>query len=183
MFVAVVGPSGAGKDSLIETARTAFAGDPRFHFVKRHITRPHDCGGENHHEISVADFDTKAAESFFVLDWSAHGLRYGIPRDVARHIANGEIVVANLSRATVPGARTAFSDVRVVHVTAPPEVLAGRLAARGRETQAAVEARLSRDADTPEGNGVHEIVNDGDLADAAAEFIATLRGFAADSQT
>ena len=41
-FVAVVGPSGAGKDTIMDAARVALAGDTRFHFVRRIITRPQE---------------------------------------------------------------------------------------------------------------------------------------------
>ena len=77
MLVLVVGPSGAGKDSLLNAARAAFADDPRIHFVRRVITRPADPGGEDHEPVNEAGF---AARSF-ALSWSAHGLSDGIPAE------------------------------------------------------------------------------------------------------
>jgi len=43
-FVAVVGPSGAGKDTLIAHARDALAGEPQVEFVRRVITRRSTSG-------------------------------------------------------------------------------------------------------------------------------------------
>ena len=102
--VLVVGPSGAGKDTLLDAARGALAGDPRFRFVRRVITRPADPGGEDHEPVTEADFATRD----FALQWQAHGLRYGIPADIAVDLAAGLVVVANVSRAIIAEPPTAF---------------------------------------------------------------------------
>src|ERR1700686_4695699 len=128
MLVLVVGPSGAGKDALLSGARQAFAGDPRIHFARRVITRPVDAGGEDHEAVTEAEF----AARDFALSWSAHGLRYGIPAEGVRRTP---VVVANVSRGVVDDAAARF-PVRVIEVTAPPDMLASRLAARGRENVA-----------------------------------------------
>ncbi|MGL4406286.1 MAG: phosphonate metabolism protein/1,5-bisphosphokinase (PRPP-forming) PhnN, partial [Notoacmeibacter sp.] len=39
IFVAVVGPSGAGKDSILRDAAKVFVSDPLVHFAKRIVTR------------------------------------------------------------------------------------------------------------------------------------------------
>ena len=75
MLVLVVGPSGSGKDTLLDAARQALADDPRFRFVRRVITRPADAGGEAHEAVHRSEF----ARRDFALQWQAHGLSYGIP--------------------------------------------------------------------------------------------------------
>lgn len=61
-FVAVVGPSGAGKDTIMDAARVALANDTRFHFVRRIITRPQMPGTEDHDSLDEAAFAKAAGE-------------------------------------------------------------------------------------------------------------------------
>jgi len=176
MLVLVVGPSGAGKDTLLTIARTALADDARFRFVRRVITRPAEAGGEDHEPVS----DTEFAARNFALSWEAHGLRYGIPADVADDIARGIVVVANVSRSIIAEAATRF-PVRVIEVTAPAQVLATRLSARRRESAADVAQRLARRIRLPHGIELATVVNDS-FPEAGAEQLLghlarALRGF------
>ncbi|MFG1285742.1 phosphonate metabolism protein/1,5-bisphosphokinase (PRPP-forming) PhnN [Xanthobacter versatilis] len=139
----VVGPSGAGKDTLIDIARARFADNARVLFARRLVTRPAGAG-EAHGTLSEAEFEALRGEGQFPLFWRAHGLCYALGPEVAQAIAEGGVVVANGSRATLPEARARFQRVRVVEVTAPVAVRAGRLVARGREDVADIEERLSR---------------------------------------
>ena len=134
MLVLVVGPSGAGKDTLLEAARQALTDDPRFRFVRRVITRPAYAGGEVHEAVTEAEF----AASDFTLQWQAHGLRYGITIDAIGH---GIVAVANVSRTVIAEAARRF-PVRAIEITASPDILAARLVSRGREAAADVAARL-----------------------------------------
>jgi len=161
----VVGPSGAGKDTLLNAAKDAFRDDPRVQFARRVITRPADPDGENHEPVTEAEF----AARDFALSWSAHDLRYGIPApDTA------PVVIANVSRGVIEAAAARW-PVRVIEVTAPPEILAARLAARGRETAADVAQRLGRTAAIPHGVAVETVLNDTTLATATERFVAALR--------
>jgi phosphonate metabolism protein PhnN/1,5-bisphosphokinase (PRPP-forming) len=169
MLVLVVGPSGAGKDTLLNAARRALAGDARFRFVRRVITRPADPAGEDHEPVTDADF----AARDFALQWQAHGLRYGIPADVAHDAASGVVMVANVSRGVIDEAATRF-PVRVIEVTAPPRILAERLAARGRETAADIAARLARTVPLPYNVVVETVFNDASPEIGAERFLAAL---------
>jgi ribose 1,5-bisphosphokinase len=143
-FVAVVGPSGAGKDTLIAHARAALSGEPQVDFVRRVITRPCDGQTEEHDSLSLEAFAKASAAGAFALSWEAHGLRYGLPAEIDRAIENGHVVVANLSRGALPALRHRYANVAVVEVTADLDILAARLAGRGRETRDEVMARLAR---------------------------------------
>lgn len=169
MLVLVVGPSGAGKDTLLDAARTALVGDPGVRFVRRVITRPAGAGGEDHEPASEAEFATRN----FALQWQAHGLRYGIPADVGDDLGRGVTVVANVSRGVITDASRRFL-VRVIEVTAPPEVLAARLAARGRERQDDIAARLTRSVILPPGIEVATVLNDGTVQQGVQRFLQAL---------
>ncbi len=177
MLVLVVGPSGAGKDTLLNAARRALAGDARFRFVRRVITRPADPGGEDHEPVTEAEFATRD----FALQWQAHGLRYGIPADIAGDLASRVVVVANVSRAVIDEAAARF-PVRVIEVTAPPQILAERLAARGRETAADIAARLARAVPLPENAEVETVLNDATPEIGAERFLAALSRAASDAR-
>lgn len=143
-FVAVVGPSGAGKDTLIAHARAALSEEPQVDFVRRVITRPSDGQTEDHDTLSDVEFLEAQAEGAFALAWEAHGLRYGLPSSIDRAIENGHVAVANVSRGALPALRERYANVAVVEVTADPEILAARLAGRGRESRGEILARLAR---------------------------------------
>ncbi len=166
MLVLVVGPSGAGKDTLLDAARRVLAGDPRFHFVRRVITRPADAGGEVHEAVTEEEF----AARDFALQWQTHGLRYGIP---ANAIEAGVVSVANVSRTIIADAARRFR-VRVIEVTAPPDILAARLVSRGREDASDVATRLARSVAVPDGVSVATVVNNGTLKEGVDRFVAAL---------
>ncbi len=149
-LVLVVGPSGAGKDTLIDGARVACCEDPRFVFPRRLVTRP-ASESEDHDTISEASFDQEVAERRLVLSWKAHGMKYGIPASIDDDIRLDRTVICNVSRTIVGAARERYARVAVVMVTAPPEVLTSRLAARNRTTDGEIASRIARSA-TLDGN-------------------------------
>jgi ribose 1,5-bisphosphokinase len=174
MLVLVVGPSGAGKDTLLDAAKQVLANSGRFRFVRRVVTRAADAGGEAHEPATEAEF----AQRDFALQWQAHGLRYGIPADA---ISDGLVTVANVSRTVVFEAATRF-PVRVIEVTASQDVLAARLASRGREDAAEMAERLARSVALPGSIPVDTVVNDGSLDDGLKHFLAALKRAAADAR-
>lgn len=180
MFVAVVGGSGVGKDTLLDGARARLAEDPRFRFVRRSITRPAEAGGEDHDPLTRAAFSERRAAGGFALWWEAHGLLYGIPADIAADLARGRVVVANLSRGVLAEAASRH-PLRVLEITAPVPLRASRLAARGREALADIAARLSRDAGLPGGLEVEAVPNDATVEAGVARMLAALSRAAADA--
>lgn len=173
MLVAVVGPSGAGKDTLMGLARARLAGDARFVFARRAITRPPEPGGEDHVAMTAPGFAAALEAGAFALWWRAHGLGYGIPRTIEADLAAGRVVVANLSRAVLAEAAARY-PLRVLLITAPAPVLAARLAARGREQPADIAARLAREATLPSGLDSVTLMNEAAPDEAAARLVAEL---------
>ncbi len=171
----VVGPSGAGKDTLMNLAAQHFAGRPDVHFVRRVITRDGDAGNEDHRSVSDADFDAMEQDGAFAVSWEAHGLKYGIPSDVEGELANGHLVVANGSRSVLHRFQAAFPKLKVINVTARREVLAERLMARGRESREDVLKRLERGSLVVQGDyDVSDIDNSGTLEEAGRVIVAEL---------
>lgn len=173
----VMGASGVGKDALLGYARARAAGGGRVVFAHRYITRPANAGGENHVALSAAEFADRLSRGCFAVWWEAHGLRYGVGREVLHWSEQGLDVVVNGSRAALAAARRALPGLVPVLVEASEAAVRRRLAARGRETAAAIEARLSR-ARLAIGDhepGVVRIRNEGALELAGERLVALLR--------
>ena len=180
MLMLIVGPSGAGKDTLINGARAALVNDHRVRFVRRIITRNADGGEETHDTLTEQAFELRRAAGEFALTWRAHGLHYGIPADIGTDLAAGRVVVANVSRAVVAEAAERY-PVRVVEVSAPADVLARRLAARGREDAVDVARRLSRQIELRLPVEREVIANDGTPEQGARKLVAVINRAAADA--
>ena len=172
-LIAVVGPSGVGKDSVMAGIAAAL---PGLRLVRRVITRAPELGGEEYHAVSLADFETMAAEGAFCVHWGAHGLFYGIPRDVLDDTARGVDCLANLSRGALGRAAGVFDRLTVLNVTAAPETLARRLAGRGRESEAEIARRLAQaDKKLPAELDVVTLSNDGPLEETVAQALTLLQ--------
>lgn len=172
-LILVVGPSGAGKDTLIGLARASCAGDGTTVFPRRVVTREASVH-ENNETVSQTQFGQMLAHGDFAFQWEAHGLRYGLSRSIVDDIRAGRAVVANVSRTIIESARRSYANVTVVSVTAPADVLAERLAVRARPSDGQLDGRLRRTVVTAEPDVV--INNTGPAEDRAAELVKAIRG-------
>ncbi len=145
VLLAVCGPSGAGKDSLLQRAREMFADAPNVVFPRRIVTRP-ASDAEDHDTTSPDAFDRMQASGAFAISWDAHGLKYGLPASVDIDIGAARCVVCNVSRAILPDLRRRYARVVTVLVTAPPDILLARIALRARATDGDHGDRLARSA-------------------------------------
>ncbi|SDH29408.1 phosphonate metabolism protein/1,5-bisphosphokinase (PRPP-forming) PhnN [Roseospirillum parvum] len=178
-LVYVVGPSGAGKDSLLGAlaGRLETSGEkaPPITIAHRYITRPAGAGGEAHVALSPADFARRRAAGAFCLDWQSHGLSYGVGVEVESWLAGGLWVVVNGSRGHLAAALGRFPDLMLVVVRVAPAELKRRLLTRGRETAEEIAERLARaDAFAVDHPGRVEIDNSGPLDRAADAFFSHL---------
>jgi ribose 1,5-bisphosphokinase len=175
-LVVVVGPSGAGKDTLIALARTLCAENPRIVFPRRIVTREPDLA-EDHDSVSPSAFDAAIGQGNYAFLWEAHGLKYALSAAIDTELRAGKAVVCNVSRSVVPALRERYATVTVVLVTAPKEILQARLAARGRASDGDVTARVDRAAPAIDDlNPDIMIENIGDPQLGAARLGAVLRG-------
>lgn len=179
-LVLIVGPSGAGKDTVMSGARHALAGEDVFSFPPRVITRPVDTGPEHHIAVSPGAFLAAKGNGAFCLAWEAHGHHYGVPESALDLLRGGRVVVVNVSRTVVASAAQISNRVCVVQISASAATLAQRIAKRGREVGESVEARLVRRVTdfSPDGLPFYDICNDGAVELAVDRLAAILREIA-----
>jgi ribose 1,5-bisphosphokinase len=174
-LVLVVGPSGVGKDSVLRYAMAHFAGDGRFVFPRRCVTRAEDAAAEDHDSLDERTFDELAGEGAFALMWEAHGHKYGVRSDINGELERGRIVAVNVSRTIIAEVAGRYQNAVVVEITAEPSIRAARLAARGREAAGDIQQRTRREIVIPTHPlPLHVIRNDGDISKAGDEFCKLL---------
>ncbi|RZJ15210.1 MAG: phosphonate metabolism protein/1,5-bisphosphokinase (PRPP-forming) PhnN [Acidovorax sp.] len=175
-LVYFMGPSGAGKDSLLDWLRAQLPGHLPLRWARRTISRPMDPGGEAHESVTPPEFTALREAAAFALHWEANGLCYGIRHEELSPQMAGGWVLLNGSRAYLPQALERFPQMNAVHITASPEVLRRRLLARGRESADQVEARVQRALafQVPAGVAGIAVHNNGALDDAGRELLKAL---------
>lgn len=174
-LVLVVGPSGAGKDTLIGLARAACADDGTIVFPRRVVTRE-PSSFEDNEQVSLEAFRQAQAQGEFAIHWEAHGHCYALRRAIDDQLRFGRAVVANVSRTVLEALRRAYADVVVVSITAPSEILSQRLSARARGSDGQITDRLRRAVDDAAATPDFTIMNVGSAEDHARALVRAIRG-------
>jgi ribose 1,5-bisphosphokinase len=174
-LVLVVGPSGAGKDTLLGLARAVCADDVNIVFPRRAITREASASEEND-EVSIGTFQEALTRGEYAMHWEAHGHRYALSRRIDDEIRAGRTIVANVSRTVIGAMRRAYADVVVVLITAPPNVLAERIAMRARSSDGTVENRLRRTVEDASAAPDVTIVNTGSADYHSRQLVRVIKG-------
>ena len=172
-LILVVGPSGAGKDTLLGFAKASCAEDANIVFPRRVVTRE-ASSSEDNIAVSPDEFRQALARGDFAMHWEAHGQSYGLPRAIDDEIRAGRSVVVNVSRTMIEAARRAYASVVVIAITAPPEVLAARIQMRARSSDGNSEQRLDRTVDTVPPDVT--ILNVGRPEDHARRLVRAIKG-------
>jgi ribose 1,5-bisphosphokinase len=171
-LVLVVGPSGAGKDSLIRGAREFFGATGTINFVRRYITRPPD-GSEDNYYLDETAFIHLEKRRFYAATWQAHGNRYGIARHALEKVS-AAVSLCSISRGAIADFEQQYHDVVTILVTARPAILRQRLIGRGREGGAALERRLERVAAPVRARRLIEFDNSADYQSSLGAFTHVL---------
>ena len=176
-LVYVIGPSGAGKDSVLRWVSEHAPRGLDLHVARRTISRAANDPSEDHEAVSVAEFQRLASEGAFALHWEANELQYGVRHAELDPLRRGAWVLVNGSRAYLPQARQRFPGLVVAYVYTSPDVLRARLLARGRETPEQIEARLARSQGLVIPSDQVDVVidNDGTLAQAGQQLLTALQ--------
>ena len=174
-LVLVVGPSGAGKDTLLRLAKAACTDDLNIVFPRRVITREASASEDNE-EVSAGTFQEALTRGEFAMHWEAHGHCYALSRAIDDDIRAGRTVVANVSRTVVAAMRRTYADVVVVSITAPPNVLAERIALRARGSDGRIEQRLNRTVEDASAAPNVTIVNVSSAEYHARQFVRIIKG-------
>ena len=148
-----MGPSGSGKDSLLQAARASLEARG-CRFARRVITRSAESVGEDALGVTPAEFERLEGEGAFALSWRANGLAYGIPREIDDWLSAGQDVLINGSRGHLEAARHRYPQLLAVLLQVDEEVLRQRLLARGRETPEQIEQRLARSRELQVGSAL-----------------------------
>jgi ribose 1,5-bisphosphokinase len=174
-LILVVGPSGAGKDTLLARAQAACADDGNVVFPRRVVTRE-ASPFEDNEQVSFEAFQQARSQGDFAVHWEAHGHCYALPRAIDDELRAGRTVVANVSRTLIGAMRRAYADVVVISITAPPEILAERLANRARSSDGQIADRLNRAVDGVAAAPDVTVTNVGDVEHHARELVQIIKG-------
>ncbi|TFV43276.1 phosphonate metabolism protein/1,5-bisphosphokinase (PRPP-forming) PhnN [Bradyrhizobium niftali] len=173
-LVLVVGPSGAGKDTLLRLAQAACTDDQNVVFPRRVVTRE-SSAAEDNIAMSPDEFRRGIDHGDFAVHWEAHGHSYALPLDINDDIRAGRAVVVNVSRTVIAALRQAYANVVVVAITAPPDVLAQRLAARARHSDGNIADRLSRSVEDVSAQADVTILNAGSADYHGRQLVRVIR--------
>lgn len=173
----LMGPSGSGKDTLLRHLRAMLQPDEPVLIAHRYITRP---SGADEASVCLTDaeFQRRIDLGCFALHWHSHGLHYGIGVEIDAWLAGNAVVIINGSRTHLARAHARYPDLTAIEVTADPNILAARLAQRGRETAEQIRARLQQAAQrypVPADCVIQSLPNNTAPDDAAHRLLAMAR--------
>ena len=175
-LIYVMGPSGAGKDSLLDWLKNKLPPQSPIRFARRTIDRPVQALGEQHESVDSTTFDRLQKEQSFAMHWLANGRQYGVRHGELEPLQQRQWLLVNGSRAYLPEALRLFGGLTVLHITASPDILRARLLARQRESFDAVEARVQRAVafSVPTSCRCVNVLNDTSLDEAGAVMLNAL---------
>jgi guanylate kinase len=177
MLVIISGPSGVGKDTIIDAMRRR-SHDPEYHYVVTCTTRamrPGEVDGVDYRFLERATFASQRAAGEFLEANKVHGNWYGTPRTEVRDaLVAGHDVILKIDVQGAQHVKERVDEALLVFIVPPSlEALFGRLRARATETADQLELRqrnaaieLARQEDYD-----HVVVNETGQVERTAETI------------
>jgi ribose 1,5-bisphosphokinase len=165
-----MGPSGAGKDTLMAGAGKRLPG--RLAVAERLVTRPcPNAAGDRF--VTREVMGRLLREGRLALQWSCHGFDYGIEKSIESFLLEGTAVLVNGSRGYFTEALALYPALKPVLVTAEPGILRARLLERAREGGDSIRERLLRTDDSfaLDLGGIPVVDNSRDLEGALESFL------------
>lgn len=143
LFV-VSGPSGVGKDTVLERLFTRVSGAVRSVSATTRPPRPGEVEGRDYYFVSVAEFEEGVRAERF-LEYARYGeYLYGTPRDrVAEQREHGLDVILKIEVQGALRVKSLAPDAILIFLQPPSlEELERRLRARATDTEARIAERL-----------------------------------------
>lgn len=174
-LIYLMGPSGSGKDSVIEYARERCSAQHVI-FSHRYITRPTTMGLEIHVPLTPDEYQARLDANLFAMAWDSHGYRYSVGAELDLWLETGFHVVVNGSRAYLEEATKLYPNLIPCLISVDGSILRDRLLARGRETMDQIQSRLNRaNKYTCHHPNLQKIDNSGEVSAAGKELISLIK--------
>jgi guanylate kinase len=145
MLVIISGPSGVGKDTIIDALQLR-RHDPEYHYVVTCTTRaprPGEVDGVDYQFVSREAFLRLRADRQLLEANEVHGNWYGSPRDQVRDaVSQGRHAILKIDVQGAQRVKEQISQAVLIFVVPPSlETLFGRLRARATESADELELR------------------------------------------
>jgi guanylate kinase len=145
LLVIVSGPSGVGKDSVIEEIRRV-PRDPDYHYVVTCTTRPrrsYEVDGVHYHFLGEAEFTRLRDDGELLEANEVHGNWYGTPRaDVRDALRQGHDVILKIDVQGAAVVKQKVPEALLIFLVPPSlEDLFGRLQSRATESADELDIR------------------------------------------
>jgi guanylate kinase len=175
----VSGPSGSGKNAVIDALERRLPGAVRATTATTRPPRPGETDGQDYFFLSPGEFARRDARGEFLETAEVHGNRYGTLRgEVERLAGAGKTVLLQIDVQGARSLRRSGLGVTTVFLMPPSmEELERRLRARGTDEPGVIARRLrnARDEIAARGEFDHVVVND-DLERAVDEIAQRTTG-------
>ncbi len=145
LVVVISGPSGAGKDTVINQALALDASLTKVATAKTRSPRPGEVDGIHHVFLTDEEFECWVAEDAFLEHVESYGHRSGVPRAaVSELLAQGRTVILRTDVEGASSLKNQLEDPLLVFVTVPDTTeLERRIRERGAESESEIALRLA----------------------------------------